>query len=85
MQATFLMLVTKILVLKLATFCETTAPGLLNMCRRFGGTGGIQLYDTLRMEAAGVLEEPAAPLHGTGVVKPGGGGTLHSLVKGKKF
>jgi len=53
--------VTKIPVLKLSTSCETIAPGLLNMCRRFGGTGGIQLYDTIRMEAAGVLEESAAP------------------------
>jgi hypothetical protein len=61
MQATFLMPVTKIPVLKLATFCEMIAPGLFYMCRRFGGTCGIQLYDTLRMEAAGVLEEPAAP------------------------
>jgi len=60
MQATFLMSVTKTPVLKLVTFCETIAPGLLNMCRRFGGACGTQLYDTLRMGAAGVLEEPAA-------------------------
>jgi len=61
MQATFLMPVTKTPVSKLATFCETIVPGLLNMCRRFGGTCGIQLYDTLRMEEAGVFEETAAP------------------------
>ena len=57
-------------VLKLATFCEAIAPGLLNICRRFGGTCGIQLYDSLRMDAAGVLRNPLPLLHGTGAVKP---------------
>jgi hypothetical protein len=61
MQAIFLMPLTKIPSLKHAIFREATVPALINVYRRFGGTGGIQLYDTLRMEAAGVLEAPAAP------------------------
>jgi len=70
MQATFLMHVTKIPVLKLASFCEAIAPWPVKYVPMFRSNLWYSALRYLENGSRGVFEDPAALSPGKGAVKP---------------